>query len=143
MSQAALCRLLRLFLLCLCGLAAAAAQAALTDIASAPLKTAGAKPNVMLILDDSGSMQWSFLDDSVKTKGYQNTVGYRSALCNKLYYNPDSVYAPPLGANGAVLPDAPFDAAWLVGYLSARPPSCLVGWLVVWLVVWLSGCLVG
>ena len=116
MSQAALCRLLRLFPLLVSALAPALAQAALTDIASAPLKTAGAKPNVMLILDDSGSMQWSFLDDSVKTKGYPNTVGYRSALCNKLYYNPDSVYAPPVGANGAALPDAPFDAAWIDGY---------------------------
>jgi type IV pilus assembly protein PilY1 len=103
MSQAALCRLLRLFPLLVSALAPALAQAALTDIASAPLKTAGAKPNVMLILDDSGSMQWSFLDDSVKTKGYPNTVGYRSALCNRLYYNPDSVFAPPVGANGAAL----------------------------------------
>ena len=116
MSHAMPCRLLRLLLPFLVSLACAVAQAAPTDIASAPLKTAGAKPNVMLILDDSGSMQWSFLDDSVKTKGYQNTVGYRSALCNKLYYNPDSVYAPPVSADGAVLPDASFDAAWLDGY---------------------------
>ncbi|WP_194711570.1 pilus assembly protein [Noviherbaspirillum soli] len=116
MSHAAPCRLLRLLLLFVWSLASAVAQAALTDIANAPLKTAGAKPNVMLILDDSGSMQWSFLDDRVKTKGYQNTVGYRSALCNRLYYNPDTVYAPPAGADGAALPDAPFDAAWLDGY---------------------------
>lgn len=116
MSQATLCRLLRLFLPLVFLLVAALAQAALTDIANAPLKTAGAKPNVMLILDDSGSMQWSFLDDRVKTKGYQNTVGYRSALCNRIYYNPDSVYVPPVGANGAALPDAAFDDAWLDGY---------------------------
>lgn len=116
MSHAMPCRLLRLLLPFVLSLACVVAQAALTDIANAPLKTTGAKPNVMLILDDSGSMQWSFLGDSVKTKGYQNTVGYRSALCNKLYYNPDAVYAPPVGADGAVLPDAPFDAAWLDGY---------------------------
>ena len=115
MPQTAIDRLLRLFLPALLSAAAGMAQAALTDIASAPLKT-GAKPNIMLVLDDSGSMQWSFLDDSVKTKGYQNTAGYRSALCNKLYYNPDTVYAPPLDANGAALPNARFEAAWLDGY---------------------------
>ncbi|MET0963363.1 MAG: hypothetical protein ABWY05_11210 [Noviherbaspirillum sp.] len=42
---------------CLLLAAAGTAGAAGTDIASAPLKTAGAKPNIMLILDDSGSMQ--------------------------------------------------------------------------------------
>jgi type IV pilus assembly protein PilY1 len=68
--------------------ASGAAGAALTDLASAPLRSAGAKPNIMLVLDDSGSMQWSYLGDSVKPNGYVNTVGYRSAPCNKLYYNP-------------------------------------------------------
>jgi type IV pilus assembly protein PilY1 len=97
-------------------LPAGVAQAALTDIASMPLKTAGAKPNIMLILDDSGSMQWSYLDDSVKNKGYPTTVGYRTSLCNKLYYNPDTIYAPPIGADGLPLPNSPFDAAWLDGY---------------------------
>ena len=96
---------------------AATAQAAPTDIASAPLKTAGAKPNIMLILDDSGSMQWSYLGDSVKPNGYPNTVGYRNALCNKLYYDPASVYPVPVGADGVAVPSPPFAAAWLDGYL--------------------------
>ena len=99
--------------------ASGAAGAALTDIASAPLRSAGAKPNIMLVLDDSGSMQWSYLGDSVKTRGYANTVGYRSASCNKLYYNPANSYLPPLAADGAPVADASFGAAWLDGYLRA------------------------
>jgi type IV pilus assembly protein PilY1 len=116
-----LCRTVRL----LCRAAAAscflvssgAATAALADIASAPLKSAGAKPNIMLVLDDSGSMQWSYLGDSVKANGYANTVGYRSASCNKLYYNPSNTYLPPVGADGAPVAAAAFAAAWLDGYL--------------------------
>lgn len=103
---------------CLC-FASGAASAALTDIASAPLRSAGAKPNIMLVLDDSGSMQWSYLGDSVKPNGYPNTVGYRNASCNKLYYNPSNTYLPPVGVDGAPVAAASFDAAWLDGYLRA------------------------
>ena len=99
--------------------ACGAASAALADIASAPLKSAGAKPNIMLVLDDSGSMQWSYLGDSVKPNGYVNTVGYRSALCNRLYYNPANTYLPPVGADGTPVAATSFGAAWLDGYLRA------------------------
>ena len=104
---------------CLLLAAAGAVGAVPTDIASAPLKTAGAKPNIMLILDDSGSMQWSYLGDSVKPNGYPNTVGYRNSLCNKLYYDPASVYPPPVGADGVAVASPPFSAAWLDGYRRA------------------------
>nr|WP_314629199.1 PilC/PilY family type IV pilus protein [uncultured Noviherbaspirillum sp.] len=99
-----------------CLLAAGVAQAALTDLANAPLASAGAKPNIMLVLDDSGSMQWSYLGDSVKTNGYANTVGYRNALCNTIYYNPVNTYLPPVGTDGLPVAPAAFDAAWLDGY---------------------------
>ena len=99
-----------------CLLAAGVAQAALTDLADAPLASAGAKPNIMLVLDDSGSMQWSYLGDSVKTNGYENTVGYRNALCNTIYYNPANIYLPPVGTDGLPVAAATFDAAWQDGY---------------------------
>jgi len=73
----------------------------------------------MLVLDDSGSMQWSYLGDSVKPNGYVNAVGYRSALCNKLYYNPSNTYLPPVAADGAPVAAASFGAAWLDGYRRA------------------------
>jgi type IV pilus assembly protein PilY1 len=96
-----------------CAAAAAAAQA---DIAQAPLASAGAKPNLMVVLDDSGSMQWSFLGDSVKTNGYVNAAGYRSALCNRLYYDPQLRYPPPARADGSAFPASPFNAAFYDGY---------------------------
>ena len=42
-------------------------QTANTDIASEPLAQAasGVKPNIMFILDDSGSMAWDYLPDYV------------------------------------------------------------------------------
>lgn len=58
-----------------------AAPAAPTDLASGPLITPGAspvKPNLMFILDDSGSMRWDFLPDwayQTFCKGNAGTVG--------------------------------------------------------------------
>ncbi len=42
-------------------------QAANTDLASEPLAQAasGVKPNIMYLLDDSGSMAWDYLPDYV------------------------------------------------------------------------------
>jgi len=64
---------------------------ALTDLAQAPINfllATPVKPNIYSILDDSGSMQWSFLGDEVVSQQYQNAVGYRASACNKIYYNP-------------------------------------------------------
>ena len=55
---------------------------AVTDLAQAPINfllATPVKPNIYFILDDSGSMQWSFLGDEVTSRQYQNTVGYRTS----------------------------------------------------------------
>ena len=47
----------------------APAQATITDINNTPLGTAStvsALPNVMVMLDDSGSMDWDYLPDNAK-----------------------------------------------------------------------------
>ena len=100
----------------LLAIASAPVPAATTDIAQAPIASSGAKPNLMFMLDDSGSMQWSYLGDSVKTNGYVNAVGYRSALCNRLYYDPKISYTPPIAADGTAFPAASFTAAYYDGY---------------------------
>jgi type IV pilus assembly protein PilY1 len=44
------------------------------DIASSPINyliSAQVKPNIFFILDDSGSMQWSYLGDEVVINGYE------------------------------------------------------------------------
>lgn len=92
---------------------------ALTDLAPAPipfLVAAPVKPNILFLLDDSGSMQWSYLGDEVIPNQYENAVGYRSSLCNKVYYDPQVRYAPPPQADGSSYAQQPFGAASYDGF---------------------------
>ncbi|WP_293937565.1 pilus assembly protein [Iodobacter sp.] len=79
------------------------------------LTTGDVKPNVMFILDDSGSMAWSHMPDSAYY--YQNKVGYANAQCNGVYYNPNTKYAPPKSADGtSSMDNASFTNAWYDGH---------------------------
>ncbi|MBX3662622.1 MAG: hypothetical protein KF804_09245 [Burkholderiales bacterium] len=102
------------------GLAAApVAMAAMTDIANVPLassSTTVVKPNVLFTLDDSGSMGWGYMPDSIRDR-YDRT-GYKSHLCNSIYYNPNVVYVPPKNADGTDFPNASFTAARYDGFNS-------------------------
>ena len=94
------------------------AQAA-TDLARAPvnfLLSAQVKPNIYFILDDSGSMVWSYVGDEVVGRGYEKAIGYRSALCNKIYYNPAVKYPVPVRADGSAYPQQNFTAAKYDGF---------------------------
>lgn len=94
------------------------AHAAETDLANAPLASSSTdvvKPNVMFILDDSGSMAWSYLGDDVYSKNYVNKVGYRNTICNKAYYNPAVTYVLPASATGTY-PAPSFTAAYYDGF---------------------------
>lgn len=90
-------------------------SAATVDLADKPLAsgTSGeVKPNVMLVLDDSGSMGWTHLPDHVRSQ--TTRYGYKSAQCNGVYYNPAVTYSPPVKADGTSYPnvsftDAPYD----------------------------------
>lgn len=86
-------------------------------------------PNIMLMLDDSGSMAWDFMPD-------WNYIGHctgssrcnptidelRSAETNGIYYNPTVRYLPPPTASGGSYPNAgtdsanPMGTAWLDGF---------------------------
>ncbi len=93
------------------------AQAAVTDLANAPMTTSSSltvKPNVMLVLDDSGSMAWTHMPDNVKT--FVSKYGYVSSQCNGVYYDPTVVYAPPVDYSGASYPNASFTGAWKDGF---------------------------
>jgi len=95
--------------------------AATTDLAQAPigfLLSSKVKPNVMFILDDSGSMQWSYMGDEVLEHRYENAVGYRSSICNRIYYNPAVSYPPPVQENGTPFSLPTFGAAPLDGFLA-------------------------
>ncbi|MBY0445504.1 MAG: hypothetical protein K2Q15_09890, partial [Burkholderiales bacterium] len=71
-------------------------------------------PNIMFTIDDSGSMGWTHMPDDVRN--WRTQVGYRNALCNGVYYNPNTTYLPPKNANGTSMPNASFTAAWYNGF---------------------------
>lgn len=75
------------------------AQAEFLDLASTPLQTSGSsdvKPNLMFILDDSGSMGNTYTPDWANTS--YNLLFDNSAY-NTQYYNPNVTYAPAVTAS--------------------------------------------
>jgi type IV pilus assembly protein PilY1 len=70
---------------------------AATSFPDYPLLTGGnaIPPNIMLILDDSGSMERSWMwADTDTSSGTSDTVKDRSYFNNSLYYNPATTYLP-------------------------------------------------
>jgi len=95
-------------------------SAASTDIAGEPLITmpdVKAKPNLMFILDSSGSMDDETMPDQQGTDS--GRYGYAAAQCNGLAYNPNTVYLPPLDSTGTAFSNATFSAAWDNGFNQA------------------------
>ncbi|WP_232410967.1 pilus assembly protein [Methylophilus sp. 5] len=76
-------------------------QAEFLDLATMPLQTSGSsdvKPNLMFVLDNSGSMGWDYAPD------WSNSSSpwlFNNADYNTQYYNPEVQYSPPLNYLGA------------------------------------------
>ncbi|HEX7813449.1 MAG TPA: PilC/PilY family type IV pilus protein [Burkholderiales bacterium] len=99
-----------------------------TDIAPAPLAQSSAsvvKPNIMFILDDSGSMDRDYMPDSVPgnyCKDDDNSLdncqfgmpAYNAAQFNTLAYNPTIVYTPPINYDGTSFQSYNTNALWQV-----------------------------
>lgn len=73
-------------------------------LASAPLAnstTTSVLPNLMFILDDSGSMGWDYLPDWANGA---TTALFNNAAYNAVYYNPAITYSPPafFNSNGSL-----------------------------------------
>ena len=94
---------------------AAAAQAQVLNIANEPLGTSASsvKPNIMFILDDSGSMAREFMPDYVDDPQPSGTPPSTTAGCF------DS------GDGGSISSDADFDDA--AGSIAGRPDACVPG----------------
>ena len=90
------------------------------DITDVPVATFADqnKPNVMLLLDTSDSMKWSHMPDDWEVNATTYfPMGYKSALCNTLYYNPLTEYSLPTTTNGIdTMPLPSFTSAWKDGY---------------------------
>lgn len=92
-----------------------AAQAQLTDLSDSPLanvsSTTLVKPNILFVMDDSGSMAWHYSPDYVgsasstslqpRYTGFLGDPPYMSAQYNLQYYNPRIRYLPPVGYDGS------------------------------------------
>src|SRR5262245_44171916 len=93
------------------------AEAAQTDIATVPLITSAPQevlPNRLFVLDDSGSMDWTYMPDTAND--FNGKYGYVSSQCNGVYFNPNITYSPPVDSAGASYPNASFTAAWDDGF---------------------------
>jgi type IV pilus assembly protein PilY1 len=102
-----------------------ASAAAQTDISNVPLANTGsavlAKPNLLFILDDSGSMDWEHMPDDMSDS---SAYGYRSAQCNGVAYDPGYTYHPPVRPDGTSYPNVSLTAAPADGYnLTLRSSS--------------------
>lgn len=90
----------------LVALPSVATHAALTDLSSVPLATTNpvlAKPNLLFVLDNSGSMSWDYMPDDLGDSydDPQTTwLGYWSSQCNGVAYDPTTEYLPPIDAAG-------------------------------------------
>lgn len=97
------------------GLGPVYADQPLLDLVRVPLAVnAAIPPNVLVTLDDSGSMGWGFLPDGANY-GSSDCRRYNSSY-NRIYYNPDVVYSPPLRQDGSSFPNASFNNAWIDGF---------------------------
>ena len=105
-----------------------------TDITQTPLivtSSAQAKPNIMLLMDNSGSMGRTHMPDEVESITGVKSIGYKSPQCNALYYNPTANYLLPKKYDGSFFPIPTFNAAPYAGYgaffvpADATPPTNL------------------
>ena len=102
-------------------------QAAVTDIANAPLFTSSVsnvKSNIMFIFDDSGSMDGEDLPDDVPSNNNNSTkYAQKTYQCNGVAFNPAITYMVPIKANGTYYPNSSFTAAERNGYSTGDTTS--------------------
>ncbi|HDZ56624.1 MAG TPA: hypothetical protein ENI17_13875 [Pseudomonas xinjiangensis] len=112
------------------------AAASAFEPAQTPLELGGqVEPNVMFLLDDSGSMRWGYMPDDMMSQLRGNCyylnpyAGVKTVYCdevnnryfmssayNTVYYNPAITYTPPIKSDGTRYPAASYSAAYLNGY---------------------------
>jgi type IV pilus assembly protein PilY1 len=98
------------------------AVAGAVELATTPMAnstTTTVKPNLMFVLDDSGSMAWDYLPDTALN--FAGQYGFYSSQCNGSYYNPAITYSAPVDSTGAPLnaTATTFSAAYKNGYNTA------------------------
>lgn len=124
MDKSRFTRPCRTFLLGLSGGTAllAGALGAQAAVSQSPLSlTIGVPPNLLLTLDDSGSMRWAFAPD--EKSGKSATRAAKSNAFNPMYYNPAVTYRAPKIFNSSgdeVQLSTSYSEAYVNGYNTAR-----------------------
>lgn len=88
-------------------------------------------PNLVVSLDDTGSMSWGYVPDSISDLA--STARFKSSDFNAMYFNPAVIYTPPPTYQGGLCtndnvtnpktcyPNVPFTAAPMNGF---APTAC-------------------
>jgi type IV pilus assembly protein PilY1 len=100
------------------------ALAAAVELATAPLATSTTstvKPNLLLMFDNSGSMDWDHMPDDSADGGSSVSFvygyyGVRSPQCNQVYFDPTITYYPPVHPDTTSYANASFSGAWTNGF---------------------------
>lgn len=83
------------------------------DIPNVPLGTGGGvPPNIVFVLDNSGSMDRDYMPDKANYSDFKG----RSPYHNKIYFDPAQDYTPPPYAFSGRYPDSSFSKAWVNGF---------------------------
>jgi type IV pilus assembly protein PilY1 len=91
---------------------------------------AGVEPNMILTIDDSGSMRRTYVPDSLKGDlGFSDDTSqknpladnrFRAASVNAMYYNPYITYRIPVRGDGSLQYETRFDHAYYNGFDVSR-----------------------
>lgn len=108
----------------------------LAAVSQSPLSlTVGVPPNMLLTLDDSGSMRWGFAPDGLSSESATRRA--KSSAYNPIYYNPNATYAAPVvfdtAGNEQQLATT-FTQAWHNGFRTSVGSANLggAGYRVAW-----------
>jgi type IV pilus assembly protein PilY1 len=131
-------------------------EAATVTLATAPLAnstTTAVRPNIMYILDNSGSMDWEYLPDyvndsmcwsgtsdsnsrtscpssysSLGSTGGSVTLPFAAYDFNRVYYSPNIRYKPPVKADGTSYANATSTSAWTNGFAGTGSVNLTTGY---------------
>jgi len=87
-----------------------------TNISDQPLATlpnVSAAPNLLFILDSSGSMASAYMPDDMSRTG---AYGFYSSQCNGVAYDPSHTYTPPVDYTGTPFTPPTYPTAYVDGY---------------------------
>lgn len=118
------------------GIALLSAANSYAAVSQSPLSlTTGVPPNMLLTLDDSGSMRWGFAPDGLSTESATRRA--KSSAYNPIYYNPAATYDAPVvfdAAGNEQQLATSFTQAWHNGFRTTVGSTNLsgAGYRVAW-----------